>query len=219
MNSDLDAWRWVDDDRYPGFCFTFTRDKSPEQVLTDYGVEIRDARPLAMDTAGAYFPASEGKSLLRAGHSGQWSFCYEELEPVGFHAPILSRLSAGSEAICVFHGADGMTVVEGWRDEERIEVFEPGVTQSLRGSGPFDLFPRVQAALETAYPGTSRRTTVLMAIGEHTGVVLDRHALERPLLTATLDSASLQRNTASGPPPSTADRSALGPALPFNLDL
>ncbi|MEU4896154.1 DUF6461 domain-containing protein [Streptomyces sp. NPDC044780] len=215
MNSGPDVWQWAASDRWPSFCLTLTRTKTSEEVLADYGADISGARRLSLEAALDTFPPNLGETLLRAGQRGDWSFCYEERQPMGYRSDVLGRLSTGTETVCVFSGGDGMRTVERWQDSQQIEQFEPGVEQTLAGNGPYELFRLIQTAVETVAVSDSRLVAALYVVGRYTEVVLDRPTLDGQLLTACLNAIPTQTTSQERPSLSPSARLRLGPPLGF----
>lgn len=186
MGTHRGAWEWAEDPRIPGFCITFTRDRTPEAVLAAYGADVRQASVLIMEDTADAFALSVGGTLLRAGMLGRWAFCYENLEPEGFKEGVQNRLSAETETLELFQGGGGLVTFTHLCDQRKIECFEPGNPRTLRGDGPHRFSHAVQEVLDAATAPLTPSHAGLQVIGRYIGASLDRATLEGPLLTAFL---------------------------------
>lgn len=211
MSTPHGAWEWAGD-FIPGFCITFTRDRTPEAVLAAYGADVRQASVLTMEDADDAFPFSVGGTLLRAGMLGTWAFCYEGREPEGFKEGVHNRLSAGTETLVLFMGGDGLVTFTYLREQREIESFEPGEPRTVRGDGRHRFLHAVQEVLDAATAPMASSHAALQVIGQHIGAGLDWATLEGPLLTAFLADAHREALPTGTPlPPELRD--ALGPGL------
>ncbi len=176
----IERWAWAGEDRYPGFCLTFVRDRTPAVVAGGLGggrLEVMDA-----EEAVRLHPVTVAGSLLRCGTVPGWAVCYEERAAVAFHPSLLARLSAGTELVQVLRGGDGMNIVRRVVGGLETEQFEPGRGARSRGEGPAVLLPRVERILGD-HAGMTGLVAAVMAAGEHVGAALDRGTLDGPLPT------------------------------------
>ncbi|MER7794545.1 DUF6461 domain-containing protein [Streptomyces sp. NPDC097640] len=212
MNDSVtDPWGWVRGGLM--WCVTFTRGIAPEEVLTRFGADIRDARLLDGQQAaalmfGTYDQEPRG-SVIRVGALGEWSFSTEEYGLMGRMPGPLSALSEGRETFSILKGGDGMNIFEHWRDGRRTEWFEPGYSYT-RPVAPHPWWDAAQAGIEAAGSEYTRLEIVMRVVADHTGVVLDDDTLNGPLLGLLLED---RRRTPDPPPPSRprpAGRPGLG---------
>lgn len=214
MSTHRGVWEWAEDPRIPGFCITFTRDRTPEAVLAAYGADVSQASVLIMEDTADAFPLSVGGTLLRAGMLGTWTFCYENLEPEGFKEGVRSRLSAGTETLELFAGGNGLVTFTYLRDQRKIEFFEPGSPHTVRGDGPHRFSHPVQEVLDAATAPVTPAHAALQVIGQYIGAGLDGATLEGPLLTAFLADTDREMLPPTPGHPLPAElRASLGPGL------
>ncbi|MGW9175864.1 DUF6461 domain-containing protein [Streptomyces decoyicus] len=192
-----DAWHWATEDRVPFFCITFSRDKTPAEVITAYGADAQQAALLTHDQSCEIYPDSVGGTLLRAGALNNWAFCFEERDPEGFKPGVLRRLSRDHETIQVVCGGDGMNTVERIQAGRLTERFEPGVSISPEGTGPYSLHQEVRRFIAAQPRDVSGLQAALCVVGRRIGAVLDATTLSGPLLTAFIDDAHREPHTAN----------------------
>ncbi|MFJ8188111.1 DUF6461 domain-containing protein [Streptomyces sp. NPDC096105] len=190
-NSTTGPWAWAEDPRAVMWCVTITYGITPEEVLARYGADARTARLLtrqqAAQLAGDDLP--EG-SVLRAGRTGDWSFCFEDYGVMGCMSGPLSALSRGTETFSVLRGGDGMNGFAYWRDGQCTERFEPGAT-GTKPRPPHPWWDAVQGRLDASSEEFPGLVPVLEATARHTRAVLDTGILDGPLLTLRLDDSDL----------------------------
>ena len=87
---DLERWAWAGQERYPGFCLTFIRDREPGAVAAALGADSLSVMTPA-DAEQAY-PISRPGALLRLGAYGKWVFCFEDRAPIANRAPAIARV-------------------------------------------------------------------------------------------------------------------------------
>lgn len=182
---DIEKWAWAGQERYPGFCLTFVRDREPATVAAALGAGSLSVITLA--EAGQAHPISSPGALLRLGTAGTWTFCFEDRAPIANRAPAIARLSQGTRLLQVTKSGDGMVIVRDVVDGRKVELFEPG--GAVYVDGP--LRART-AALAAANPPI---VAALAAVGDTVGTDLDRAILESPLPTAlsTLNEPAVRR--------------------------
>ncbi|MFI6850478.1 DUF6461 domain-containing protein [Kitasatospora sp. NBC_00085] len=179
-------------------CLTFARHRGPAHVLDAYGAAAEPVRELTLQQARTTLPIAEGGVVLRTGvlGDGEWAFCHESGEPEGFKEAVLSRLSAGTEAVQLY-SVNGMTTLERYRGGVRIESFEAGFPSTLRSGPDHPLWDAVQVL-----PDRSTATQAAEGVQAYLGVRIDGDVLEGPLPTAYL------------PPERRAPLSSRAPAAP-----
>ncbi|MEU3400798.1 DUF6461 domain-containing protein [Streptomyces filamentosus] len=207
-------WEWVTDPRFPIWCVTFSKGLTSGEVMRRYGTDPIAALTLARDEAGGLYDlALTGGTVLRVGTLGGWAFGYEDVGHAGAHPGPLGALSRDTETLCLLRGGgDGTNRLEYWREGERREAFEAGVTGS-EPQGERCFWDLVQSAGR----GASARVGLLIAlqaITDYTGVSLSTNTVQGPLLTAYLSDAD---RTPDPTPqrPELADRGTSGLRRPL----
>ncbi|MEV4706846.1 DUF6461 domain-containing protein [Actinoplanes sp. NPDC049316] len=182
---DIERWAWAGQERYPGFCLSFVRDREPAAVAAALGAGSTAVMTLA--EAEQAHPISERGALLRLGDRGPWTFCFEDRAPIANRAPAIARLSQDTRLLQVTKSGDGMVIVRDVVDGRKVEMFEPGTAPRAGAS----LHPRI-AALAGKHPAI---VAALAVVGDEAGVDLDRDTLEGPLATAwsTLNEPAVRR--------------------------
>ncbi|MFH8485278.1 DUF6461 domain-containing protein [Streptomyces longisporoflavus] len=181
-----DAWNWVAEPRYASFCLVFARTKTADNVLEVYGADPEAAVHMTLKESLAAFPYQDVEVLLRVGHLGDWTFCYEDRRLLGNTGEVRTALSWGCETISLHKGGDGTKYFERMEDCRRLELFEPRRPSDVRGEGPFVFSALVHDKLSAAGPNTLGMSALTMVLTERLGLELDRATLDGPLLTAPL---------------------------------
>ncbi|MGW0856964.1 DUF6461 domain-containing protein [Streptomyces sp. NPDC002690] len=197
------------------WCLTITESVTPEEVLTRYGADARNARELTEQQAARLITSSSAAgTVLRVGSCGNWSFGYEAYGVVGIGTGTLSLLSQGTQSVAVLRGGDGMNRFEHWREGGPTEQFEPGFP-STKPPEPHPWWSEVQRRLDEVNGPHSGLAPVMETAFRHVRGVIDRDTLYGPLLTLWLDESSMAP-PAFPPSPSGARQlgRALGPARP-----
>lgn len=176
-----EQWAWAAQDRYPGYCVTFLRDREPATIPALLDADEPSTMTLA--EAEQAYPITKPGSLLRCGRVGAWAFCFEDRVPIANRPLAIARLSQGTTLVQVTRGGDGMNIVQHLVDGRKIEYFEPSQAATPRGEGPFVLAPAV-AQIRASNATTSGLVAALTAVGNHVGAAIDRHILDGPLHTA-----------------------------------
>jgi hypothetical protein len=202
MSIDLGIWGWTGDIGHLGYTVTFSLGLAPEDVLTQYGADASQARPLTQAEAWADAWAQEmrdpGGTQLRAGTLGRRGFCFEVAGAEGMKTRTLSRLSAETETIAFYTNA-GTSSFLYLKDSQGIEGFEPGRPETLRGDAPHKFWDATQRIVERpghATPDQPAHAT-LQVIAKYIRGLLDRSLLEGTLLTGYL--AEADRAPLDGP--------------------
>jgi hypothetical protein len=94
----------------PSSCLTFVAGIGPGELLRRFGVGApdvpvpRETAPLTADEA--YWAEHSWRTghlpVVRAGQAGTWSFAFEDGHHEGLRAPVLPRLSAGTQAAALY---------------------------------------------------------------------------------------------------------------------
>ncbi|MEU8328615.1 DUF6461 domain-containing protein [Micromonospora sp. NPDC048839] len=187
---------------------TFTKGRSPEDVLVRYGADPQAARSLDHHASSQYGESLQEGAVLRAGILATWSFCLEEESVAGAMPATCSALSEGTETLSILRGGDGMNIFAHWRDKRCVEQFEPGMPNT-KPQPPHPWWDLMHGQLATPPPQRSRLIPALEAVAVYIGAPLDSHSVDGPLLTARL---SAQR-THSPSHPYTTDRRPPGRLL------
>ncbi|MFF3367067.1 DUF6461 domain-containing protein [Streptomyces misionensis] len=179
------GWNWMLNNRFDGFCLTFTHAINPTAILQRYGADAPKARIIEFPQAYELLQPGPDTSVLRVGTFREWTFCFETLGVQSVMPAVLAALSQTTQTVAVNLGANALHMLEHWVDGQPRERFEPGQATSLQAADahPFwdaterhrgnhhDL-PAVLGALE--------------AVGDHIGGHLTADLIEGPLLTTTL---------------------------------
>ncbi|MEV5318368.1 DUF6461 domain-containing protein [Streptomyces sp. NPDC052687] len=104
----LDVFRQGD---FPIYTLTFVRDLSPAELLTRMGVDpetlaLRDAVDLEDDWGDDLFDDEE--PVVTSGIDGSWTWAWEQGGMHGLDEGILSRVSAGTEAVVLHYNEKPM---------------------------------------------------------------------------------------------------------------
>jgi hypothetical protein len=172
---DFERWAWAGQERYPGFCLTLVRERTPRAVAETLGADTLSVMTPA--EAEHRFPISSPGALLRLGTSGDWTFCFEDRAPIANREPAIARLAAGTRLLQVTKSGDGMTVMRDVVDGRKVEMFE--ATGAADGAGP-----TLQLRVASVPATRPRIVAALATAGDETGIVLDRATLDGPLATA-----------------------------------
>ncbi|MDI2127762.1 DUF6461 domain-containing protein [Yinghuangia seranimata] len=126
-----DGFRWLaEPTHFPdGFCATFARGLSPEELLDRLACAPEHTAVLdAMDAEDLRGDLSSGEdedtviTILRAGSRGDWAYALEEVSLYASEPDVLARVSAGTEVAGLFRSAvRGVTWFSLWRDGRRID--------------------------------------------------------------------------------------------------
>jgi hypothetical protein len=183
-------------------------------VVEIYGADAGEARSLSSDECFDVIEVTPVNTILRAGTLGDWAFCVEFDNPIGFLNSIVRDLSRNTEAIVLLRTARAFKQFNYVVNGQLIESFEPGTPSTTWGRSEYDFSRRVH---EINPAPTQAITTCLDVIAEHIGHELTAEILRGPLLSAVVDAPDraalarpdprLQRTT----PPGTA--STLGRRL------
>ena len=171
---DVRQWAWAGQDRYPGFCLTFVRGRTPATVAAQLGADV--LRELTLAEAEQAHPISAPGALLRLGAYDGGVFCFEDRAPIANRTWAITQLSHGTRLLQVTKSGDGMVIVRDVVDGRTAELFEPG--GAVYADGP--LRPRVAPVL-AAHP---RVIAALAVVADEAGVDLERATLEGRLPTA-----------------------------------
>jgi hypothetical protein len=87
-------WSWP-------FCLTFVRESDERHVFQAFGANPDDAVPARTN---ASLSGAHRIPVVRVGRSGEWLFALEEnIPPQGTRPEVLRRVSAGTEAVAIYH--------------------------------------------------------------------------------------------------------------------
>ncbi|MET9776581.1 DUF6461 domain-containing protein [Streptomyces sp. NPDC006367] len=108
MSRGLDLLRGGD---FPFYTLTFVRDLPPAELLARMGVDpetlaLRDAVDLSDDLGDDLFDDEE--PVVTSGIDGAWTWAWEQGGMHGLDEGILSRVSAGTEAVVLHHNEKPM---------------------------------------------------------------------------------------------------------------
>jgi hypothetical protein len=191
-----------------GFTVAFGRGLDPGAMLAAYGADPASARALTHAQARGALPTEWGRSLLRAGMLDgagaapapvpPWAFCLEEGGTEGARAEVLAALSAGGGAALALVVGPGRGSFHDYLDGARVEMFELGMSYSLRGERPHRFYERTEAIARR--DGLPADRACLLAIEEHAGV------LRADLLAGPLATLVLATPLPPAPPPARPGR-------------
>ncbi|MCF2527125.1 DUF6461 domain-containing protein [Yinghuangia soli] len=136
---DGDGTRWLAERaHFPnGFCATFARGLSPEELLDRLGsdpehtaaLDAMDALELCTDLEVGGDEEETIVAVLRAGSRSGWAFALEDVTLYAADQELLSRVSAGTEVASLRRdAAHGEAWFDLWRDGRPVEhrtVWEP----------------------------------------------------------------------------------------------
>lgn len=172
-----------DIEKYGDFCLTLSQNLTPEQVLTAFGGDPREAQLMSASQSETGIGVTETSALLRAGHIGTWSFCIEISNPIGFTDLILKKLCGDSEAFALSRSGHSMTTFKFAQGGRLSESFEPRNQQTVRGDSHHAFFQRIQ----NTSPDASAAMASLQVMSEYIGAEITPSLLNGPLLTANLE--------------------------------
>ncbi|WP_236711250.1 DUF6461 domain-containing protein [Streptomyces sp. 150FB] len=198
-------WSWIDSNRYPSFCLSFTRNITPTRVLEIYGATPGVISKLSEEESVNVRPKASEMSTLRAGSIAEWSFCFETFGLIGVTPKILKKLSEGREAIVIFSGGDGMDTLDRCVDSTRCESFDLLTSRPAYGEGPF-LIKSAMDKHRSANPGDLMLPAVFNFITCHYGLVIDEITARGKLATAYVPPLPLDQS--GNWPPSTNKKPA-----------
>ncbi|MFJ5221052.1 DUF6461 domain-containing protein [Streptomyces sp. NPDC088354] len=193
-------WEWLFNGRYLGFTVTFTRDISPEGLLSKYGADLAAAHMLSFSDMHSVLQPGLSGAVLRVGDFKDWSFAIEAFGIKGMDATLLEDLSRDSETFAVHSGANALDLMEHWRAGRPLEKFEPGNPMTLRASGSHPFWDATER-LRKAYPGVMYVVAAMGSIGEHIGGSLSRAVDDGELLSVALPQFSLPPGSFGTPLP------------------
>ncbi|MEW1605229.1 DUF6461 domain-containing protein [Streptomyces sp. NPDC093808] len=183
-------WRLEDSDQ---FCMTLSLDRSPEEIIRIYGGDETAARILSAREAPETPPAG---TTLRIGSLGDWRFCIEFENPVGFTEKIIRDLSRGTEAIVLFRTVKALKVFHYVINGRIIEWFEPGYPPSSQGCSPHEFSRKVHTLTDA---GMKPIAACLEVITGHTGQEISEEKILGPLLSVVIH--ELDRDSLGHPNP------------------
>ncbi|WP_407699916.1 DUF6461 domain-containing protein [Streptomyces liliiviolaceus] len=190
------------------FCLTLSAGRSVEDVLEAYGADTARARWLTSEEWFGIYEPSATSTALRAGSLGNWSFCIEFENCIGFTPGIRRALSKETEAFILSRTGHALTTLHYMTDGELVESFEPGNDTPSAPSGR-DFAGRVQRLTDSA----DGVTACLEVLAEYTGRYLTTSLLHGPLLSVTVpdpDRAGLMRADLSRTEGTTASGTSSG---------
>ncbi|WP_432159967.1 DUF6461 domain-containing protein [Streptomyces sp. NRRL F-5630] len=182
------SWRLGDSEQ---FCLTLSLNRSPAEIIRIYGADEGAARQLlSQDTPDAP-PLG---TVLRSGSLGEWGFCIEFEDPIGFTNGVMRDLSIDTESIILFRTAKALTVFHCVVNGRVIEWFAPGYPPSVRGHSSHQFSQRIHAltsagmdsiaaCLDVIARCVGQEITTEILRGSLLSVIVDepdRDALERP---------------------------------------
>lgn len=203
---------WITDPGMPLACLTFTRSRTPGQVLTAYGADPRHAHLADRQEALAVSRAPEKGSVLRAAQLADWTLCLEEDNLLGTMPHVLASLSKDTETLCILRGGDGMHRFAHWRNGAPAEAFEPGMGHT-RPPAPHPWWDNIERRAAAGSRQDSTLRYALQAVGDHIGVAVDLRTVTQPMLTLWVPEShehAVDPPTSDSPGP----RRLLGRALP-----
>lgn len=112
-------WRWLKGWRYELMgCLFFARGAAPERVLQAFGVDPAVARTVSADQMGEVAADPAAGVPVRVGRQGEWAFAIDLNAPDDpvYHAEVVRRLSAGTEAVHVEWTPKPTAFIEYWAD-------------------------------------------------------------------------------------------------------
>ncbi|HEY2520373.1 MAG TPA: SMI1/KNR4 family protein [Streptosporangiaceae bacterium] len=174
----------------PSSCLTFVAGIGPDELLRRFGVgapEVPVPRETASLTADEAYQAEHSwrtghLPVVRAGQAGRWSFAFEDGHHEGLRAPVLPRLSAGTQAVALYFWGPELAIL---RDETVAATFygqdslrlggrEPGLLAgplTREGILPWDRFR----------PRHENVTALLAVLRAELGIEFDPDVLAGPL--------------------------------------
>lgn len=195
----------------PSACLTFTRSRTPGQVLTAYGADLQDAHLASRQDALVVSRAPEKGSVLRAVQLADWTLCLEEDNILGAMPQALASLSKGTETLCILRGGDGTHRFEHWRSGALVEAFEPGMAHT-RPAAPHPWWDNIERRAAAGSRQYSTLRYALQAVGDHIGAAVALRTVTQPMLTVWVPES---HEYVEDPPAS--DSTALGPFLGIAL--
>ena len=199
------------------FCLTLSAGRSAEEIVEIYGADGRRAHWLSSDECFDSIEPTSTNTILRAGILGDWAFCIEFHNPIGFLNAVVRDLSTHTRTIVLSRTAKAFKEFDYVVNGQLVESFEPGDPSSTWGQSEHDFSRRVHER----HPTPSQAITACLdVIAEHIGNELTTEILRGPLLSAVVDAPDqaalarpdprLQRTTPPGTP-STLGRRLRGP--------
>lgn len=177
------------------FCLSFSLNRDPEEVIDIYGASPREARLLPLEEAPSA-PLPEG-AALRVGKLGDWAFCLEFENPLGYTDKIIRDLSQGTETIIFYRTAKALKVFLYAANGEVVEWFEPGYPPSSQGRSPYAFTRKVQSLISA---GKSPISACLDVVNQHIGQELTMEMLRGPLLSIVIGEPNRDELESPDPP-------------------
>ncbi|MEW2121479.1 DUF6461 domain-containing protein [Streptomyces sp. NPDC005474] len=165
------------------FCLTLSAGRSPEEVLEIYGADRSRARWLSSADCFTEFEPTATNTVLRVGTLGDWSFCIEFENPIGFLNAVVRGLSVNSEMITISRTGNSLTIFRYIVNGRLVESFEPGNLSSSWGQSEHEFSREVHERSATA----NTVMASLHVIAEHVGHELTTEILHGPLLSVVID--------------------------------
>jgi hypothetical protein len=123
-------------------------------------------------------------TILRTGTLGDWSFCIEFHNPIGFLNTVVHDLSTETKTIVLFRNAKAFKEFDYVVNGQLVESFEPGDPSSTWGQSEYNFSRSVHDRRPSP---TQAITACLEVIAEHIGHELTLEILRGPLFSAVVD--------------------------------
>lgn len=181
------------------FCLTVSSGRSVEETIEIYGADRGKARWMSSAACYATLDPTQNNTILRAGTLGDWCFCIEFWNPIGYLDGVVRKLSTDAKVIILSHTGGSMTAFRYVVNGRLTESFEPNYPPSAWGHSEYNFARRVHELPKSPDGAMS----CLRVIGETTGHELTREILQGPLFSVIVegpDRTALSRRDPGLPP-------------------
>ena len=99
-----EPWKWMETIT---FCLTFTRGRTPREVVDAYGADVNSIRLITREEIAEVFDPRYNDIVVSVGKLEAWTFCIEFVaRPIGNLPQVMSNLSEGTDtaAVVLDHG-------------------------------------------------------------------------------------------------------------------
>jgi hypothetical protein len=175
-----ESFEWIDKEFDLGFCLTFARGVSPDELLVRMGTDP-DTLLARTRTEAEYLqidPHAPGL-VVRVGRAGEWAFGLESCGNHGSRDEVLSEVSRGTQALSTVYTGDGTRFFSYAEDGVEVCWFDVDSPSRGTGSDPNFLLPemRAEGLMDTADGSLDSGAAMLRVIRRRFGVTLPKEAV------------------------------------------